>query len=355
MVSDVFFSSLKTHKTESPLNKIERLLHKCQLRKRFDKNELIAIKTHFGELGNTAFVRPIFLRPIVRMLKEMGTRPFLTDTNTLYVGERTNSVDHLHNAFLNGFNYSTLQTPVIIADGLRGEMYTSVEINLEWIKEAKLASEIAQSDGMVCVSHFKGHEVSGFGGAIKNISMGCGSRAAKLEMHSATRPVIKQEECNACGICIENCGSNAIELAEKAVITDKCTGCARCIAVCPEKAVKIPWDTTTETVQKKMIEYAYATMKQLNSRIVFVNILTDISPACDCYGGNDEPIVGDIGFLASLDPIAIDKASFDLVATAMKTLDPFKTIYPHINSTIQFEHAKKIGFGSTEYSLTEIP
>lgn len=353
LASKVYFTTLENKKFNSPLDKIEKLLNVLKPENIFDKNDLIAIKTHFGELGNTAFIRPIYLRPVIKALKDLGTNPYLTDTNTLYVGMRTNSVDHLHNAHLNGFNYSSLQVPIIIGDGLRGENVSTIDVNLELLKKIKVAKDIVNADGMVVVSHFKGHEISGFGGAIKNISMGCAARRGKLEMHSQTKPIVKQGQCTACGKCVKNCQVNAIQIKGKAFITKLCIGCARCIAVCPENAIHIQWNESAENTQKKMVEYAFGVDKAFNSKILYINILTQISPACDCYPGNDKPITSDIGFLSSNDPVALDKASFDLVSKNANG-DPFVKIYPEIDSTIQFKHAKKIGFGSEDYELIDL-
>jgi uncharacterized protein len=349
----VYFADLENMKFRSPLDKISMLLDKCDINTKFKDNDLIAVKVHFGELGNTAFIRPVYLRPVIDKLKKLGAKPYLTDTNTLYAGMRTNSVDHLHNASLNGFNYSTLQVPVIIADGLRGENTVSVEVDLELLKKVKLATDIVNADGMVVVSHFKGHEVSGFGGAIKNLSMGCAARRGKLEMHSQTKPVVKQGTCTACGRCVDNCQVRAIKIEEKAFITKLCVGCARCIAVCPENAITIQWNESSANTQRKMVEYAFGTVKALRSKIIYVNVITDVSPACDCYPGNGKPVADNIGFLASLDPVAIDKASYDLIIK-QHGHDPFVKVYPEIDPMIQFEHCAKVGFGSAEYELITI-
>jgi uncharacterized Fe-S center protein len=354
MKSVVYFSTLKNKKHSSPLNKIKKLINRSEPEKLFSKGELIAIKTHFGELGNTAFISPIYLRPIVEILKALKSNPYLTDTNTLYVGMRTNSVDHLHNVNLNGFGYSTLGIPAIIADGLRGENSIDIPIDGKYLKSVKLAADIVNADGMVCVSHFKGHEVSGFGGAIKNLSMGCASRAGKLEMHSVTRPTVHQEKCTSCGRCLSACAHNAIELNPKAFINDNCTGCARCIAVCPEGVIGINWDETVENTQIKMAEYAYGVHRALKGKIIYINLLIDISPACDCYPGNDAHICGDIGFLSSTDPVALDQASYDLVLKQFDGDDPFVKIYPYLTPVIQLKHAEELGLGYRSYELKTV-
>ena len=355
MASEVYFCPMENKKFKSPLDKIKKLLKKCDIEKIFQKNELIAIKVHFGELGNTAFIRPIFLRPIIELLKEGGAKPFLTDTNTLYIGMRSNTVDHLHNANINGFNYSTLQTPIVIADGLRGENSINVEVNLPLCKSVKLASDIIHSDGMICVSHFKAHEIARIGGAIKNLSMGCGSRQGKLDMHSNARPFVKEENCTACKKCVSCCQVSAIIIREKAILNQNiCVGCARCVSVCPVGAIEIDWDSSSDNVEKKMVEYAFGTIKSLKNRIIYINILTSISDACDCYPGNSAPVTHDIGFLASLDPVAIDRASYDLVINSCGGEDPFGKVYPNINPQVQFDHARDIGLGSVEYNLINL-
>ncbi len=350
MQSSVFFTPVSNPKTQSPLAKIDRLLAACHINQKYSPPQLVAIKAHFGEMGNTAFLRPVYFRPIIDVLKRMGTKPFMTDTNTVYVGMRTNSVDHLHNANLNGFNYSTLQVPVIIADGLRGESILEVETGTPLAPKAKLASEIMRADGLVVVSHFKGHEVSGFGGALKNLSMGCAARAGKLEMHSSGTPFVDQAICTACGLCAEHCGSQAIAMNPKAEITEACVGCARCIAVCPEHAIKIDWNESSEQTMKKMMIYAAAVHRAFKGKVIYLNIMTSISPACDCYPGNDGPITSDIGFAASEDPVALDKACWDLVCQKMGK-EPFHEFYPYLNPSIQFEYAQTLQFGSSGYEL----
>ncbi|MCG8570708.1 MAG: DUF362 domain-containing protein [Spirochaetes bacterium] len=354
MKQAVYFSPFNNKNYVSPLDKITKILQNFQLSDKITKDELIAVKVHFGELGNTAFISPIYLRPVLSMLKELKCKPFVTDTNTLYIGMRSNSVDHLHNAMLHGFGYSTLGVPVIIADGLRGENTLDLPVDFPMVKKARLAAGIMHADGMVVISHFKGHEISGFGGAIKNISMGCASRGGKMDMHSHARPTVKAEQCTACRRCISACQVKAITMAGKAVIGEECVGCVRCIAVCPEDAIEINFNESSDNTQMKMVEYAAALMNEFDdNKLLFINILKDISPACDCYPGNDIPIADNIGFLASQDPVALDKASFDLVNEKCG-YDPFKKVYPDINTQLQIDHGVKIGLGSSEYQLIEI-
>ena len=354
MSAKVFYASMKCKHTDSPLNKIKKLINKCSPTESYAKNELVAIKLHFGELGNTAFIRPIFLRPVIEVLRKLGANPFLTDTNTLYVGMRTNSCDHIINANLNGFGYSTLQTPVIIADGLRGENTVTLPIpNGTSCKSAKLAADIVNADGLFTVSHFKGHEMTGFGGALKNLAMGCASRSGKMDMHSNVRPTVNSHKCTACGRCKVNCQAEAITISKTASINENCTGCARCIAVCPEKAINADYNIACGELQKRIVEYASAVHGAFKKPPIYLNILTSIVPACDCCGGNDAPMVQDLGFMASCDPVAIDKASYNMVIKAAGK-DVFKEKWPYLDPNDQFRHAENIGFGSTEYELITI-
>ncbi len=353
--SKVFFSSVSNKKYISPLQKISRLLERCDIDKKFEKGQLIAIKTHFGEFGNTAFIRPIMLRPVVEKLKQMETRPYLTDTNTLYIGMRGNSIDHLNCATWNGWGYSTLQVPIIIADGLRGENTVEVDVDLHLLKKVKLASDIINADGMVCVSHFKGHQLSGFGGAIKNISMGCASRQGKLDMHSNSKPYVSEVKCIKCGKCLSSCQVKAISMREKSawIDTNICVGCVRCMAICPVEAIDANWNSSSQDVQKKMAEYAFGLKKSLKDKIIFVNLVTEITPECDCFMANDVPIAPDIGYLASTDPVALDKACYDLVCKASNK-DPFKEFHKNIDSIYQLQHGYDIGLGNIEYDLIDI-
>lgn len=364
----VYFSDLRTTVKESLLAKLSRLLDRAGIEKTIPKRGLVAIKLHFGEKGNTSYIRPIFIRKVVEKVKKLGAEAFLTDSNTLYAGTRGDSVSHIITAIENGFAYSVVQAPLIIADGLRGASYAEVKIDGEYIKKAYIGKDIVEADALISVAHFKGHELAGFGGTIKNVGMGCAARRGKLEQHSNMSPKVKRKKCVGCGDCVAHCSQSAISLVDnKATINDGlCIGCGECILVCPNKAIDIRWSQDVETFQKKMVEYTMAVLKGKQERSLFVNFLTAISPACDCYGHSDAPIVQDIGILASKDPVAIDQASVDLVNShrGMEDSclatghapgeDKFRAIYPKINWEIQLKYAQEMGLGSREYELIAI-
>ncbi|MDY6970701.1 MAG: DUF362 domain-containing protein [Thermodesulfobacteriota bacterium] len=367
-VSEVYFSDLRASARENLLSKVVRLVNSTGLEQIITPRSLVALKMHFGEKGNTAFIRPLFIRQIVDRVKDLGASPFLTDCNTLYAGTRSDSVSHLNTATENGFAYSVVNAPIIIADGMRGATFSTVEINQEIIKTAFLGREIVQSDFLISLAHFKGHELSGFGGTIKNLGMGCASRKGKLDQHSGLSPKVKRKKCVGCGDCVHHCAQRAISLLEDKATIDpkKCVGCGECILICPNGVIDIRWSADIPIFQKKLVEYAFAVLKEKQGKAVFVNFLTNISPACDCYGHSDAPIVHDIGIMASKDPVAIDQASADMVnqqaaaegSCVSKCREPgedkFKGIYPKVDWTVQLKHAEKIGLGSREYKVVKI-
>ncbi|SPD75802.1 4Fe-4S binding domain protein [uncultured Desulfobacterium sp.] len=367
--SKVFYSDLRASHRQNLMDKLTMLMDHTGIRDIVKPRSLVALKLHFGEKGNVAFIRPVFIRHIVDKIKELGGVPFLTDANTLYAGSRSDSVTHINTAIANGFAYSTVNAPIIIADGLRGASISSVAINQETIKVAHLAKEIVESDILISIAHFKGHELSGFGGTIKNLGMGCASRRGKLDQHSGLSPKIKRKKCIGCGECINHCSQHAISLMEdnKAMIDPKkCIGCGECILICPNGLIDIDWGVDMEIFQKKMAEYCVAVLRNKQDKALFINFLSNISPACDCYGHNDAAIVHDIGILASRDPVAIDQASVDLVnqmsaaegSCIKKAVNPgddkFRDIYPKIDWNVQLRHAERIGLGSKDYEIVPI-
>jgi len=368
MTSTVFFTDLSASYKENLVAKLGRLMQAAGLKTIVAPRELAAVKLHFGELGNTAYIRPVFLRKVVDDLKAMGAVPFLTDANTLYAGTRSDAVHHLETAVHNGFAYSVVNAPLIIADGLKGKSEVAVTIDGKRFKEVYIAAEIARADAFVSVAHFKGHELSGFGGAIKNTGMGCASRRGKMAQHSTVSPEVKTKRCVGCGDCAAHCASGAITLTDKKarINPEICVGCGECIVVCPSGAVQIQWNQSVPTFLENMVEYTQGVLKNKADKSLFVNFITDVAPACDCFPYNDAPLVRDIGILASTDPVAIDQACVDLVngepALAGSRLeknrgpgeDKIKGLYPYIDWEIQLNYAQQIGLGSRKYQLEKI-
>jgi uncharacterized Fe-S center protein len=365
--ADVFFSNLRAGPRQNLLQKLEGLLNLAKLSERIRPGDLVAVKLHFGELGNTAFIRPVFVRRVVEVLKKLGARPFLTDANTLYVGSRSNAVNHLETALANGFSYTTVGAPLIIADGLRGNSHVDRTLRGDHFKTVHIATEFANADAVVSLAHFKAHELSGFGGTLKNLGMGCASRQGKLAQHSNVSPKIKKKKCVACGLCVRWCAHGALRVEGKAQIDpSRCVGCGECIITCPEGAIQIQWNEGPKIMQEKMAEYAVGALQGKEDKSVFVNFITQVSPACDCYGHADAPIVADVGITSSTDPVAIDQASVDLVnrmegrADSALTInrapgeDKFRGIYPQIDWAVQLEHAQKLGLGTRQYQLHDI-
>lgn len=367
-MSTVYFADMRAGHKENLFDKISRLLKTAGLEKTVSSGDLTAIKIHFGEKGNSAFIRPIFARRMVQEVKRQGAHPFLTDSSTLYPGERKEAVSALTCAIENGFAYACVEAPLIISDGLRGVTETEVAIKGEILQKAYIGTEIIEADSMVCMTHFKCHELTGFGGAIKNLGMGCASRKGKLIQHSTVAPEVSAKGCVGCGICPHSCAHDAITIIDgKAYIDpEKCAGCSRCITVCPVKAIRIQWNEAADMTMRKMAEYAMGALSGKEGKALYINFITQVSPACDCYGHSDAPIVNDIGICASTDPVAIDQACADLVnaargneGSALKNGhepggDKFRGVWPEIPWETQLEHGEKIGLGSRSYELVRL-
>ncbi|MBW1980777.1 MAG: DUF362 domain-containing protein [Deltaproteobacteria bacterium] len=368
MASSVFAMDLRASIKENLFAKLDRLLDAVALEKMIHPRHLVAIKLHFGEKGNTAYIEPVFLRHIVDRVKRLGGKPFLTDANTLYVGSRTNSVDHLSTAIENGFAYAVVGAPLTIADGLRGNSEVAVQVDLPIYHEVYLGADVVHADALISVAHFKGHELAGFGGTIKNIGMGCASRRGKLAQHCEVSPKFNGKKCVGCGECVAHCPVEAITLVKKKAKKDvkKCIGCGECIAVCPEEAVTIPWDKDMARFQKKMVEYTFGVLQGKKDRALFLNFVCRVTPQCDCYSYSDAPLVNDLGILASLDPIAVDQAAVDLVndqaalpgccltSNTAAGEDKFRGVYPHIDWSVQLDYGEKLGLGSRKYKINHI-
>ena len=368
MKSKVYFIDIRANYKENLIGKVGRLIETAGLEKTIDKRDLVAVKLHFGESGGTAFIKPVFIRKIVETVKKFGGKPFLADTNTLYAGSRSDTPSHLNTAIQNGFAYSVVDAPIVIADGLRGKSEDAVTIDQKNFKEVYIGADINQADAILSVAHFKGHELSGFGGTMKNLGMGCASRKGKLAQHSDVSPSVKTKKCVGCGECIGRCPGDAISVTDKKskIDPEKCIGCGECILLCPTGAIQIQWNASVPVFLERMIEYTLGVLKDKKEKSLFVNFLTDISPACDCMPFSDAPLVRDIGILASLDPVAIDRASIDLVnkeealpCTCLEKNknageDKFRGVYPYIDWAYQFDYAKKLGLGTDDYELVSI-
>jgi len=368
MASTVYFTDMRTGHKENLFDKISRLMACCALETAVNSGDLVAVKLHFGEKGNHAFIRPVFIRRIVEEIRKVNGKPFLTDSSTLYPGERKEAVSALTCAIENGFAYAVVNAPLIMCDGIKGQNAVNVKVDGELLQSVSIGAEIVEADALVTVSHFKCHELTGFGGALKNLGMGCSSRAGKMQQHSTVAPVVAEKFCNGCGICLKACAHDAIAFFEGKAKIDPaaCVGCSRCITACPQKAINIQWNESSSLVMKKMAEYACGVIAGKRGKTVFVNFITQVSPACDCYGHADAPIVNDIGICAATDPVALDQACADLVNRAIGNRqtalaaghepggDKFRGVYPEISWEVQLEHAEKMGVGCREYVLEKI-
>jgi uncharacterized Fe-S center protein len=368
MSSKVFFADMRTGAEENLFAKIGRLMHQAGLASCLAQGDLVAVKVHFGEKGNHTFVRPIFVRRVVDEIKGCGATPFLTDSSTLYPGQRKEAASALTCAIENGFAFAVVGAPLIMSDGLRGHTARDVEINGELLKTVNIGSEILEADALVAVSHFKCHELTGFGGALKNLGMGCASRSGKMQQHSTVAPAVAEEFCTACALCLKSCAHAAIAIIEGKAQVDPaiCVGCGRCVTACQEKAIQIQWNESASLLMRKMAEYAKGAVSGKQGKTLFLNFITQVSPACDCYGHADAPIVNDIGICASTDPVALDQACADLVNNARGNRDTalasghepggdkFRGVHPEVDWEVQLEHAEKIGIGSRKYRLVKI-
>ncbi|MBN1158670.1 MAG: DUF362 domain-containing protein [Bacteroidales bacterium] len=369
--SFVYFADLHANSSMNLLGKLVKLIKKAGIEEIDFKKKITAVKIHFGEPGNLSYIRPNFAAALVKYLKSLGAKPFLTDNNTLYYGRRSNAIDHIGAAFENGFNPLAVDCPVIIGDGIRGIDHTEVAINQEYCRTAKIGRAFTDSDIIISMNHFKGHELTGFGGALKNLGMGCASVGGKLELHSSSVPEIIDENCTGCGICEENCAQEAIAVGMDNIANidmKKCVGCGQCVAVCQYDAARVVWENASELVNRKIAEYTLAVLR--NKKHFHISFIMNVSPDCDCWNFNDYPLVPDIGMAASFDPVALDQACADMVRDAPSLMscrihnsqpfadhkgeDKFKLAHPGVFWEAALEHAEKIGIGNREYKLITI-
>lgn len=314
--------------------------------------DFVAIKTHFGEAGSDGFVRPLYLKMLGEMVREKQGYPFLTETSTLYRGERSNALDHIRLAHSHGFGFDQVNLPLIMADGLIGDEEVEIETRGKMFSRVGIARLLVKSQALILVSHFTGHMVSGFGAALKNMGMGCASRKGKMIQHSTAKPSIKESKCTGCGECVRWCPQDAISLVGNIARIDrqKCIGCGECLATCRFDAVGYNWSATYENLQKKMVEHALGVRESKKGKIIFINFLTRITRDCDCAKGFNR-VSPDIGALISFDPVAIDSASIDLVEKILGK--KWSQVTYNIPCRVQIEYGAEIGVGNPDYELIE--
>ncbi|MBQ2948055.1 MAG: DUF362 domain-containing protein [Clostridia bacterium] len=371
----VYFTDFRTVANGDGLaKKLQKLIRKAGIGEIDMDGKFVAIKMHFGELGNLSFLRPNYARAVADVAKELGGKPFLTDCNTLYPGSRKNALEHLYCAWENGFTPMTVGCPILIGDGLKGTDDVSVPVEGgEYVKEAKIGRAVMDADIFISLTHFKGHESTGFGGAIKNIGMGCGSRAGKAEQHNDGTPVVDEDACRGCRLCQKLCANDGLvfdaEKRKMRIDPAKCLGCGRCLGGCNFDAIHFVSDNANAVLNCRMAEYTKAV---LAGRPNFhISLVMDISPNCDCHCENDAPILPDIGMFASFDPLALDQACADacLKQSPMPGSqlwdnlrkpgfadwgDPFTNSTPNSEWRSCLDHAEKIGLGVREYELIRL-
>ena len=393
MGSQVCFADMHAKAGDSILAKFERLIEKAGIDQIDFKDKFVAVKVHFGEVGNMAFLRHQYAKVLCDHIKARGGKPFLTDCNTLYVGYRNNALNHLDAAFINGYNPLSTGVHTIIADGLRGTDEREIPVvGGEYVKEAKIGAAVAEADIIVSLTHFKGHVNAGFGGALKNIGMGCGSKKGKMEMHSSGTPRIDGGKCIGCGMCVDHCANDGVHVVDGTAVIDEghCVGCGYCIAYCPAGAIMTKWDEAKPVMNKKIAEYTKAVLDGKPS--FHVSLVLDVSPDCDCERHNDVPVIPNVGMLASFDPVALDQACVDAAnkqpviqgskadpqvkeASASDHMDGaraipeqaysehaagddghdvFRMVHPDTDWAAGLDHAVKLGIGTREYELVVV-
>lgn len=378
MPSRVYFWNLRASLKAPYPERIKKLLKRTGFAEHVAGGELTAVKIHFGERGVTSHVQPLMVKPVVDFLAASGARPFLTDASTLYVGQRGEAVSHAMQAALHGYDPLLLGAPVIIADGLRGGSQAALPVQGKHFREAYIAADIAGADLLVSVNHVKGHELAGFGGALKNIGMGSASKQGKMLQHVTTGPLVDMEKCIGCGSCVGLCASQALALVDalagkdgkprKRVRLDKarCIGCGACFLGCKTGALQINWQTDVAAFLERMMEYAAALLLSRTKPSLHVSFVTNVTPDCDCMGFSDACICPDIGILASLDPVAIDQAAVDLINQAEPLWpshlpkgvkpgdDKFRAMRPHLPAHMGLDYAESLGLGSRQYELVAL-
>ena len=352
----VYFVPLENNTSiQEQVAAIHKLLNAAGFEEIIQPEDFVAIKLHVGEKSNTTHIKPELIKAVAETSRKKSGNVFLTETATLYKGERDNAVKHLMHAYRHGFGIEQIGVPMIMSDGLTGGTEIEVTVNGELDEKVKIAREILYADVIVAVSHPTGHVATGMGACLKNLGMGLASRAGKLRQHSTMKPEVIPEKCRFCKKCIAWCPAAAIaETGQKAeIIMDKCIGCGECLTVCRYDAIEYNWEADSGVLQKKMVEHALGVVKGKEDKCFYINVLVNMTRDCDCYGIDQPKFIPDIGILASADPVAIDKATLDLTTQADGKSLAEKS-YKNLDAMVQLQHAVKLGMGTLEYELRKL-
>lgn len=352
----VFFLSIAPEEDARSLaEKTARLLAATPYAELVHSEKICAIKQHFGEKGNKGFIDPVVTKTIVDLVKSRGGWPLLVETNTLYRGQRSDSYHHLMLAHQHGFGIEQVGAPIVIMDGVNGQNQQPQPIPGKHFNRVYVVSDLAFFDTIFVLTHVKGHMAAGMGGAIKNLGMGFASRAGKLAQHADFRPEIDEDKCISCGLCASHCPTEALTFKDQKLhqSLDLCVGCGECHIACRSDAISFKWGAADQSLQEKMAEHALGAVINHSGRAVYLNFFYHVTQHCDCWGQENPIRYPDLGILASIDPVAIDRASYDL-ALEFYGKDIFQEFWPKIDPLVQIKHGEKIGLGSQNYELTKL-
>lgn len=401
MKSDVFYFTARTHSHEQSMSKFKGplALKNLGIEQKIKNSDKVVIKTHFGALENTRYLRPSYLRFLCDYVKKLGGTPNVAEscgwgipesisgTHTEYSGRATET-EYLKIALLHGFTKETMGAPILMLDGEEGADIEIQKVTGKRFERVLVAGRLREFDYMIIASHFKGHGSAGFGGALKNLGIGCVSKGGKVEAHTGKTFKIDFDICNPkCNNCINICPTNALTKDKDNKLNfneDQCKFCYMCASVCNDKVFNLG-NASGEDFITQFIDNAKGVVDFFGKdKIFYVNYAIDICYQCDCTGGSDIPFVPDVGVLASLDPVALDQATVDLVhkssisphsvlsdVDGIPTQGPYEWFShtPRFNPEngemdfsgkeskhweLQLKLAEDIGLGNRNYNLIEV-